>query len=207
MVEFCFNMRGYAFQRGLEDMRRAYDATMNVLHLHEENAQDDLLLTRRLIEQGDKYPYEVDESGEHLYLHEALHEMTIEQNANARRIALNAYIVMLHHYWEKAVDDWRLAKRGNNYKAGREYDWLEAVGLAPDRPALEFLRKASNTIKHNNPELFNDLPNLFAASKGNAYRPDYAEALRLTEQHFTGLYEAVLASGLQIDSMIELPRS
>lgn len=205
MVEFSFNMRGYAYVRGLEDMWRAYDATMNVLHLHEENAHDDLATTRRMIEQGSKYPYALDEDGEHLYLHEALHEIVIEQKATARRVALNAYVVMLHHYWEKSVDDWRLAKRGNNYKATREYDWLEGRGLTPDRIALEFLRKASNTIKHNNPELYASAPELFVKDLKTAYRPDYADALRLIEDHFKAFYDAVLSSGLTIDSMVDLP--
>lgn len=83
-----------------------YDVMMNVFYLYEENVQDDLLLIRWLIEQGDKYFYEVDEFGEYFYFYEVLYEMIIEQNVNVCWIVLNVYIVMFYYYWEKVVDDW-----------------------------------------------------------------------------------------------------
>ena len=47
MAEFKFSMRGYVFQQGLKDLRRAFDATMQAVHTAHENAQADWLRDRK----------------------------------------------------------------------------------------------------------------------------------------------------------------
>ncbi|MCW3848843.1 hypothetical protein OF829_16525 [Sphingomonas sp. LB-2] len=197
-------MRGYVFQKGLDDLRRAFEATMATIHTAHENAQADWLADKKAIEAG-VLEAGVYEDRDFLYDRETLHELLIEQSRAAIPIAINAYVVILHHFWEKAVDDWRMAKRGKNYDAKREYAWLESHGLAPDRAALEFLRKAANTIKHNNPELYVDHSHLFNMGNGSAARPDYAGGLRLADGDFLRLLDSVRASGLQITSRDPFP--
>lgn len=197
MAEFKFSMRGYVFQQGLKDLRRAFDATMQAVHTAHENAQADWLRDRTGIEAGE-LSANVYEDDYFLYSRETLHKLLIEQAAAAIPVAINAYVVMLHHYWERSVDHWRNAK--NNYKHTREYDWLESKGLTIDREGLEFLRKATNTIKHNNSELHAERPELFRMGAGNAIRSDYAAGLSLADKDFIRLLEAVQLSGFDIAS-------
>lgn len=195
MVNFKFSMRGYVFQQGLEDLRRAFDATMRAVHTAHENAQADWLRDHIAIEAG-QLSANIYEDDHFLYSRETLHELLIEQAAAAIPVAINAYVVMLHHYWEKSVDHWRNAT--NHYKHAREYDWLESKGLTPDREGLELLRKATNTIKHNNSELHTDRPELFRMAAGSAVRPDYAGGLHLSDVDFIRLLMAVKSSGFDI---------
>lgn len=195
MVEFRFSMRGYVFQQGLKDLRRAFDATMQAVHTGHEKAKADRLRDSKAIEAG-QLSANVYEVEHFLYSRETLHKLLIEQAAAAIPVAINAYVVMLHHYWEKSVDRWRDAT--NHYKHTREYDWLESKGLTLDREGLEFLRKATNTIKHNNSELHTDRPELFRMGTGNAVRPDYAGGLCLADSDFIRLLVAVQSSGFDV---------
>ena len=195
MVEFRFSMRGYVFQQGLKDLRRAFDATMQAVHTAHEKAKADWLRDSKAIEAG-QLSANVYEVEHFLYSRETLHKILIEQAAAAIPVAINAYVVMLHHYWEKSVDHWRNAT--NHYKHTREYDWLESKGLNLDREGLELLRKATNTIKHNNSELHTDRPELFRMGTGNAVRPDYAGGLCLADSDFIRLLVAVQSSGFDV---------
>ena len=205
MALFPFSLRGYAYQKSLDDMRSAFKATMNALYAEHEKNLAGLAAIKTREEAGEDVA-EYDENGDFLFLHETAQEMRIDQSEFALRSARNAFVVMLHHLWEKAAIDWQGKKPGAHYKFDNSYNSLEMKGFKLDRDMLEFLRKACNAIKHNNNELYEDYKEygLFATLQDNVSGIDYASALRLDDFHIEELIDALKASGLHIHSTIKL---
>jgi hypothetical protein len=201
MAKFPYSMRGYLYEKSLEDMRSAFRATMRALHTEHENNIDKLRAIQRRVEAGEPTA-EYDEDGHFLYYHEDAQGMRADQSLFALRSARNAFVVMLHHLWEKAVDDWREAKPKDNYNAQKAYSWLESSGFAIDRDALEFLRTASNAIKHNNRDFWDRYKHqgLFAISDNAVDGVDFATAMRLEDRHVEQIIDALKGCGLRMDS-------
>lgn len=201
MAKFPFSMRGYFYEKSLEDMRSAFRATIRALQTEHENNVSELL-TIQMRAEGGEPAAEYDEDGELLYYHEDAQAMRIDQSTFALRSARNAFVVMLHHLWEKAVDDWREAKPKDNYEPKKAYAWLEAKGFELDRETLEFLRMASNAIKHNNRDLWetHKHDSLFAISDNSVTGVDFAAILRLEDYHIEQLIDALKSSGLHMTS-------
>ena len=141
------NMRGYIFQKGLSDIRRAYDATIMALESNRAKLVSDLSDFQRAVSVGEASEWEYDEDGEMLYSHERVHELLIEDAASTITVAREAYVVVLHHYWEKRCKEWMCGKA---YKFCKAYKYLQTYGLAVDRSNLEMLRSTCNEIRHGN---------------------------------------------------------
>lgn len=201
MVKFPFSLRGYLYEKSLDDMRSAFQATMRALHTEHENNLAEMAAIQRREAEG-QVGAEYDDDGEFLYCHTDAQEMRIDQSEFALRSARNAFVVMLHHLWEKAVDGWREAKPKDNYNAAKAYSWLEDHGFKIDRDALEFLRMACNAIKHNNSDLWEKHKHdgLFAVSDNHVQGVDFATALRLDDRHIEDLIDALKFSGLHLQS-------
>ena len=198
MAPFNFNWYGYRFQKGLTDIRRAYDATIAALEKQHENAQSEMLKLQRAVAAGELDPTEYDGDGEPLYAKEQYQEIVIEDAAATIPIARRSYVVVIHHYWERNCDQWMQRKKA--YSPEAAYTWLEERGISVDRDNLEFLRLASNTIKHNSPKLAEKNPALFQISNSVIEKPHYHDALRLQEIHIDRMFDAVGQSGLQVDT-------
>jgi hypothetical protein len=147
MARLPFNMRGYIFQKGLSDIRRAYDTTIIALESNRAKLANDLSDFQRAVSDGETDAWEYDENGEGLYSRESMQELLIEDATSTITIAREAYVVILHHYWEKQCKELMQAKQ---YKACKAYNHLLADGFAIDRSNLEKLRSACNEIKHGN---------------------------------------------------------
>jgi hypothetical protein len=178
---------------------------MSALHVEHQNNVTELLAIRMRAEAGEPAA-EYDEDGEFLYYHDEAQTMLTDQSRFALRSARNAFVVMLHHLWEKAVDDWRDAKPRDNYQSKKAYAWLETRGFELDREALEFLRMAASAIKHNNCDLWEKHKHdgLFAISDNNVAGVDFATALRLEDDHIEQLIDALQGSGLHTNGTIGL---
>jgi len=198
MAILPFNLHGYLFQKGVDDIRQAYDATIAALKARHENAQSELVRLRKAIADDELGPIEYSEEGEELYDKETLQEMMTDDAAVTISMARNSYIVLLHHHWEKRCDVWM---RSKNYCYKNAYKWLERRGINVDKVQLDVLRRGSNTIKHNNRELFDEAAALFEFS-GGVPGTDIANALRLDETHVDKLFGAVSRSGPNVDSAI-----
>jgi hypothetical protein len=196
-----FNLPGYLFEKWLGDVRRAYDATIDALETANIAAAACSLEFDRSLAAGETGASEYDESGEKLYDYAQLHAMLVEDSASIIPIARQAYVVILHHYWEKRCKEWM--ESGKKYKHGLSevYPWLEAQGLAVDRDGLEILREASNTVKHNASNLFKRRPDMFdQPASARAPVSDCASLLRLRPDDIDRMFVAVKKSGPKFDS-------
>jgi hypothetical protein len=173
MVRLPFNMHGYIFQKGLNDIRRAYDETIMALESHRAKLVGDFSDFERAVSTGEADEWEYDEHGEALYSRERMHKILIEDSASTIAIAREAYVVILHHYWEKRCKEWMQL---TEYKYCQAYQKLRSHGLAIDQSNLENIRKKCNAIKHKNKPM-------------NLYAHDVDQ-----------MFEAVKISGIQIDS-------
>jgi hypothetical protein len=169
---FGFNMDGYIFEQELDDIRRAYEATIAALEKQHSDLEGNSLEFQRALAAGETEAAEYDEHGEKLYDYEDLHEMRIKAAVATIIIARQAYVVILHHYWEKCCNAWM--QTGEDYKWEKACDCLDSHGLLVDRDGLEKLRKACNTIKHNNPLQLRpcDVDRMFEAVKTSGIRSD-----------------------------------
>ncbi len=147
MARLPFNIRGYMFQKELSDIRRAYDATIMALESNRTKLASELLDFQRAVTVGEASEWEHDENGEVLYSRERMHELLIEDATSTITVAREAYVVILHHYWEKRCKEWMCV---TNYKFCKAYKHLQAYGLAVDQSNLEILRSTCNEIKHGN---------------------------------------------------------
>ncbi len=147
MARLHFNVAGYTFETGLDQLRRAYDKTTAALEEERCRLEIDLQNVRAA---GEAEAMEYDASGEPLYRREQLHEMLLEDAAAALCIARSVYVVALHHYWEKCCKSWMEAR---DYDYEEAYRRLRRHGLSVDSHGLEVLRKACNRIKHRDFEL------------------------------------------------------
>jgi hypothetical protein len=203
-LPFRLNLYGYAFEKGLADIRHAYDATIVALEEQRADVESAAQEFHRAVAAGETEAVKYDEDGEVLYYYHELHEMHIEDITSSIPIARNAYVVILHHYWEKCCVAWMQIKE---YKAKQAYVELARHGLIVDREGLETLREACNTIKHNNRALYDRCPCLFVelpASSAGA-NVDFADLLRLQPHHIDRMFGAVKTSGIQIDSQFAPP--
>jgi len=173
MARLPFNLCGYIFQKELNDIHRAYDATIMALESNRAKLASDLSDFERAVAAGETDAWEYDEHGEALYSRERMHELLIEDATSTITVAREAYVVILHHYWEKRCKEWMQLKQ---YKACKAYEHLQGHGLAVDRCNLETLRATCNEIKHGN-----------QPSKVSAHDIDR-------------MFEAVKISGVQTDS-------
>lgn len=172
MAQLPFNMRGYLFRKGLSDIRRAYDETILALESNRVKLENDLSNFERALSAGETGAWEYDEDGELLYSRERMHELLIEDALSTIAVAREAYVAILHHYWEKCCNEWMQVKR---YQFDKAYKHLQAHGLAVDLSNLETLRTTCNTIKHGN------------------------QRSNLDADHIDRMFEAVKKSGIQTD--------
>ena len=115
---------------------------------------------KRVAAGEDQTVYEDDETGQTF----DYGEYTGEQRSNADetlRIVREAFLLSLHHYWEKQVRRWMKVKE---YEQDKALTWLKAEGLTPDKHNLDVLRMAANCIKHNNKAFYNKYPKFFDAT-------------------------------------------
>jgi hypothetical protein len=203
MAKCFFNLHGYIFEQGLGDIRRAYDATIAALEGQRERAHADRLEFQRAFAAGEVGSTEYDDAGNRLYDYEELHDLLIEQAASSIPVARQAYVVILHHYWEKCCGSWmQTGQKRYNHKDA--YAWLTAHDLAPDRDALETLREATNVIKHNSAALYKRRPDLFSFPDGTPVaHPDFLAALSLTSDDIDYVFAAVKNSGIAFDRTFE----
>ncbi len=173
MATLPFNLCGYIFQKGLGDIRRAYDATIMAPESNRAKLASDLSDLERAVSAGETSAWENDEYDEPLYSRERLHELLIEDATSAITVAREAYVVILHHYWEKRCKEWM---RVSDYKYSQAYQNLRSYGLAIDQSNLETLRTTCNAIKHEN------------------------QRLNICAHEVDQMFEAVKVSGIQIDS-------
>lgn len=122
-----------------------------------------------------------------------------------------AFTLMIHHCWEKHVCDFMQVIR---YDANKAYGLLKQDGWKIDIPRLEFLRMASNCIKHDSAEMYDKHPEkfdgeivLFKAEgltekemrqdtriSKCGYRGRWEEALVLTNDHMADFFDTVRKS-------------
>jgi hypothetical protein len=175
MARLPFNMRGYIFQKELSDIRRAYDATIMALESNRAKLASDLSDFQRAVSVGETSEWEYDEDGEVLYSHERMHELLIEDATSTITVAREAYVVILHHYWEKRCKEWMQLKQ---YKACKAYKYLQAHGLAVDQSNLETLRSTCNKIKHGNQPSnldAHDVDRMFEAVKISGIQTEWSQ--------------------------------
>ncbi len=67
MDRFPFNMRGYIFQKGLSDIRRAYNTTIIALESNRTKLANDLSDFQRAVSTGETDAWEYDENGDGPY--------------------------------------------------------------------------------------------------------------------------------------------
>jgi hypothetical protein len=67
MARLPFNMRGYIFQKGLSDIRRAYDTTIIALESKRAKLANDLSAFQRAVSDGETDAWEYDENGDGPY--------------------------------------------------------------------------------------------------------------------------------------------
>lgn len=189
----------------LDDMRSTFRSTIHALHTRQNINVAELASILERIEAGGPAA-EYNDEGEFLYYHEDVNAMRIDQTEFALRTVRNAFVVMLHHLWEKAVQTWRGAKPNDQYCADDAYYWLERKGIKLDREGLEFLRMACNAIKHNNRALWNKHKDggLFAIPASDMGDADFATTLRLEDHHIEQLIDVLKQSGLHTSSTIDL---
>lgn len=149
MARLKFNVAGYVFEMGLDQLRRAYDKTMAALEDERRRLELDFCDFRAAEAAGEAASVDYDASGEPLYRREQLHEMLLENAEAALHIGRNAYVVALHHHWEKRCKAWM---EEEHYRYGEAYRCLKKHGLSVDNRGLETLRKACNAIKHGGAE-------------------------------------------------------
>jgi hypothetical protein len=141
---------------------------------------------------------EYDDAGEHLYNYDALHAMRIDDAASTIPIAREAYLVILHHYWERCCNSWMQTRK---YVPDDAYKWLAERGLTPDCENLETLRQASNAIKHNNRSLQKRRPDLFEQPiPMPGMKTEAGNALHLPPGEIDKIFVAVKTSGIRFDS-------
>jgi hypothetical protein len=175
MARLPFNIRGYIFQKELGDIRRAYDATIMALESNRAKLASDLSDFERAVSVGETDAWEYDENGEVLYSRERMHELLIEDATSTITIARQAYVVILHHYWEKRCKEWMRVK---DYEFCKAYKHLQAQGLAVDRSNLERLRATCNKIKHGNQPSnlgAHDVDRMFEAVKISGIQTEWSQ--------------------------------
>lgn len=178
MTRLPINIVGYIFQKGLDDIRRAYDTTITVLEENRAKRASDLSDFERALSAGEMDAWEYDEDGEELYRRESLYQLLIEEALSEIAVAREAYVVILHHYWEKRCKEWMQLKKRQNYIACEAYEHLQALGLAVDQLSLETLRLTCNEIKHGNeaPNLSaNDVDRMFEAVKTSGIQSEWSQ--------------------------------
>jgi hypothetical protein len=173
MARLLFNLHGYIFQKELNDIRRAYDETIMALESNSAKLAGDFSDFERAVSAGEADEWEYDEHGEILYSRKRMHKILLEDSASTIAVAREAYVVILHHHWEKRCKEWMQL---SEYKYCEAYQNLQSHGLAIDQSNLEILRKKCNAIKHKN-------------------KPS-----NLCAHDVDQMFEAVKISGIQIDS-------
>lgn len=176
MARIYFDVNSYEFKKGLESIRDAYGATVAELDRRYLLVIGEGERYRREVEAGLKPDAEWDDDRV-LYTYADLYKHQEEEAAAALPIAMQAYVVILHHYWEKWCKRTLCQKQ---YKAQEAYASLQASGSTVDVDGLENLRKAANAIKH-----------------------DHELTTPLDDAMMRRLFEAVRASGPDVGSMFD----
>lgn len=197
MVAFNFNADGYVFETGLKNIRAAYDASLASLNDLIAQVEHRHLLQEMAVATGAD-PYVREDDGTPLHHYGQVYELELDDAHDSLRTAQTAFIVILHHFWERQCDKWMESDK--NYDAKRAYSYLEARGLTIDRAELEILRKASNTIKHNSDQLYKSNRELFDFMAGKRPQPNYEATLKVTDAFIDRLFTAVRNSGPTIHS-------
>lgn len=141
MARLSFNAYGYMYQKNLKSIRDAYDATIKELDRRHTLAIGEGEKYRRAVEAGLKPEFEYDGDAV-LYAYAELYKVIEEEAEAALPIARQAYVVILHHHWEKWCKG---ALKQKSYKAREAYALLSARGLDVDVDGLERLRTRRTT--------------------------------------------------------------
>lgn len=178
----------------MKHIQQAYDVTIAALENQLSCSKAERVAHLRAVEEGSADPYEYD-GDEPLYRKEDLHDLLVDAAASTLPIALSAYVIVLHHFWEKSCVEWMATKK---YVADDAYTWLQGQGLTVDVEQLEVLRDSANTLKHNADKLFKRRPDLFHEPSGNDLaKRNYAELLNLQKEDIVRMFKAVATSGMQ----------
>ena len=200
MAQLNFNAIGHLFQEGLCNVHAAYETALASLTDRLSVIEDQYINDLAAVRDGAD-PYIRDDDGTELYTYEQAYEINLSNAETARRVGQIAFIVILHHFWERQCNRWMGT---TDYKADAAYEFLKARGLTVDRAALEILRKACNTVKHDSQTLHKTNPELFYPAAGSRKTPNYEETLIVDDAFLDSLFDAVRNSGPNISSTAKL---
>lgn len=192
MATLGFNTHGYVFQESTEGIRRSYESALGALTARYEDLKRQY--EKFIIDEaaGRSESYELDDDGSVLYCHKHAYEMMIEREYDSIVTLREAFIVILHHHWEKSCNFGMSVSR---YKFETAYKWLKESGLTPDTSKLELIRRLCNAIKHQDYAVLDKFPDLFEQWRSH----DNAWTLRkfVETVQFGDLVDAVKRSGMQ----------
>lgn len=189
----------HLFDYGLDEIRRAYDGAressdraLSRLELQWEELERDVAAGNASFVEEDEEGRVVYDRGEHAG------EMKAEIDG-ALRIVREAFVISLHHFWEREI---AAKMRTKHYDEAKAFAFLKTKGLKPDETLLSALRLSANVAKHNTGASANQLysirPDLFdAASMTRSNDPPGYEYLRIQDADVETFFEAVRSSGPQ----------
>lgn len=202
MVALVFNAYGYVFQSGLDTLIRSYASAVAALEGDVERAKDDAYGYQQALEEGTEFIGERDEEGHILWSREDELNHTHQMAEDALRTLRRAFAISAYHQWERAARTWTKAHRKLDHD--KVVKLVEALGQSVD-PRLEAVRRIANLLKHDNDywgeKVLELAPDVIDPVQVTRRVPtEWYEAVILTEQHMTDIFNIVSASGPSIDT-------
>lgn len=192
-------VRGWLFQAKLEDLRSAYAAARKASDNDRSRLEQEWETFKAELDAGTAVLYEEDEDGQIIHDYsEHLGDANAEIES-ALLLVRQAFVISLHHLWEREIKRFMKTKK---YDAQKAYRALEAENLIVQRAELERLRLTCNVAKHSGggsaDELFASNPEMFKLDD-DCDKPGY-DNLVVTDADLESFFTSVKISGFRRQS-------
>ena len=191
-----FDFRGFFYQKGIGDIRAAYQATMAALQLLLRDAELEAEQIDREIKGGTRPSHIYDDDGLSMYSETQYAIHRLESIQSSIDMSRQAYMLILYHHWEKHCVTWM---KSHHYNQDNAFDWAANNSVPFDRYSIDLLRNVNNYTKHNRKVLFDIHPELFVFNR-------YSDGtigdsrLVLTAEFVDEMFAAIARSGHQMVS-------
>ncbi|MGO8255572.1 hypothetical protein ACC792_31995 [Rhizobium ruizarguesonis] len=199
-------VRGWLFQAKLGDLRRAYAAARRSCDHDRARLEQQWAAFKAEVDAGAAVLYEEDEDGQVIYDYGEHFGDTNAEIESALSLVRQAFVISLHHLWEREINKYMKTKK---YEPKKAYRALEAEGLIVERDELERLRLTCNVAKHSEGGSADDL----FATNSKMFKLDDADDkpaydnLIVTDADLESFFACVEKSGFQRQSTLKAKAS
>lgn len=192
MPKLTFDLRGYAFNEGLNVLWEGYVSASRALIADVERVKAEAAS----YEASDEFIGERDDEGNILWEQDSLLAMQQETAEEALMALRKAYVLVLYHHWERAVRAYtESGKSADHEKLVKRAD---AKGI-PIHAQLNLVRDLANALKHNKGgSLRQSWPKVLTFRARSNEPRDWYESIQLEDSHLVEIFEIIAQSGPRV---------